>query len=347
MNFFQNKKFKLVNDIKNGKYSKSLSQEEIVNIFLSYNRDCQNTFISYCYNEIEIVKNQEEFKKFIYALSLIRAKIINNHELLEEERQVFEIVYSHLIIKGINVDEELLHKYCISYIRKCSFSTVDKIFLVSTDLIYVLNKKHKKDYKIQYIKDRNLKNVASIDSHMDDTDDDKVINLNRYIYDTYYKNSKKVPFESVKSMILFIIFMILHEYLRLIQNDYLLEHDDDKTETYEKETFINYIDGNHNRSKFYNKYHHYFRVEEEANIFAINSMFNYFNLYFESDEEFEKRFTNIYYNNMFDKNLDSDSFKEKIDDVFILYSTKYREDYNEYVESLNKKRKRRKGDKLT
>ena len=40
MNFFQNKKFKLVNDIKNGKYSKSLSQEEIVNIFLSYNRDC-------------------------------------------------------------------------------------------------------------------------------------------------------------------------------------------------------------------------------------------------------------------------------------------------------------------
>ena len=180
-------------------------------------------------------------------------------DLNKEEKQLFERVYSHLILNEIAIDNEILHKYCKTYIKTEEYSYIDRMILLCKDLLNTLNKKYNKNYKLKFFNKRSFNSSGYIIF----TEKENIIYININYFIKMYKESKKLPYKPIKTMVFNKIFSILHEFKHLLQKEYISNNDNKITENFIEEEYIktyNY--------KFYLKNHNYFKTEREANLFA-------------------------------------------------------------------------------
>jgi len=259
-------------------------------------------------------------KKNITNINVIKIynKILNNESLTNKEIELFESVYSYLILNEIDIDNEILHKYCKTYIKTEEYSYIDRMILLCKDLLNTLNKEYNKNYKLKFFNKRSFNSSGYIIF----TEKENIIYININYFTKMYKESKKLPYKPIKTMVFNKIFSILHEFKHLLQKEYISNNDNKITENFIEEEYIktyNY--------KFYLKNHNYFKTEREANLFAYENILKYFEMYFDKDIIFEKEMKEKYYKKT---NLSSSTTNFKIE--FLKKIKKYLENYPyEYI----------------
>ena len=158
---------------------------------------------------------------------------------------------------------------------------------------------------------------------------DNVLRVNVFTFLRDYKLCKIIPHYKIKTVSFFMIFTILHEYTHLLQNHYLIKHDDEKTELFIKENIImKYF------RKFYMKNHEYFNFEEEANIFALSTVLDYFANYFTYDDEFQNEMVNKYYCAYIVPFQNKEEFNEAFNKLYNYLENEYPEGITEFIKEV-------------
>lgn len=262
--------------------------DSILSIFLAYSKTKQDNFLKFMFTGPHD-SDTIQIKKILFdKFKQINEKIKKDESLNSIEKTFFEIFSSYLIRTNREIEDEVIHKYCIKYIKENkSFDYVYKIYLICYDLINELNKDLGKDYELEFskilkIKLRGYTSFEGIDFK---------ICMNELLILTYCDRKKKVSFKTMKKIALDYIFFAIHEYTHLMQKEHIFTVDDEISEKYMQDIFVCTTD-----NSFYNKWHHYFNTEEEANQNAYNKFLDYFHLYFDEDKELEEKKKKRYYN---------------------------------------------------
>lgn len=338
------KKTNLFNQIK---CFNSFSSDEIIEYFLQLDRDIQEFLIFYI-NETKNLENKENYIRILDIFENIKLKIINDIELNANEIKFFQRVYYIYEINEIETNDYLLNKFCKKYIRNENAIDIDRIFLISWDIINSLNSKYNKLYKIKFLYDEQIKIPAWVLTRFDcESSDNKNININIYVIDLMIQKLKTSDYEKSKVTILYLINSILHEYKHLMQNDYLIRNDDMISELYIRELFVKIKDNKKNKGELYKKYHENFYLEKEANIFAFNNMFLYFNQYFYHNEKFYKKSMSVYSNIFRESEKNSENFKRDFEHYYNLWKNDKYSDIDDYKQKINIIRNNYNSTKLT
>ncbi len=304
---------------------RKLSYDKIINIFLSLSKKYQEMFI----NNIINGQQDSKFKKnFMRYFKILENKVKNNEFLTPNEKTTFEIVYRYLIINNINIDKTLLHSYCTYYIKRNNGNDyLDKVYLIFYDLINCLNSELKKDYHIHFYKSK--KDIAI--AYMVFGDKDFTLHVNDYKLNFSCFNKKKYSYDVLRKIVIKYIFYIVHEYTHLLQKEYILKNNDSISEDYMKNVFAMNI-----AYKIYLKWHDYFRIEEEANIYAYSKLLDYYYLYFDKDANFDNNERGKYFPISLIKEKEKNKCKKLINYIYLLNKKGY-DEYRKYFEDLKNK----------
>lgn len=208
----------------------------------------------------------------IYNMYQILLHKLEYNELNIKERYIYEYINSFLILCGEFKNNKLFEFYCDKYLNNLNYNNFNKqIFLILQNIINDLNRHYNKNYKLRlYNKTKDKAFTNWLDKAKKDS-----IYLSLDIYLSYFYNKMETNVD-IKKTLASEIFVILHEYKHLLQNDYMLSHNDDLSSRYKKDLYIITF-----REKSYDKYHDNLFIEKEANEFAFDNVEKYLSKYLE------------------------------------------------------------------
>lgn len=243
-----------------------------------------NRFLNFLYCEemtkMDADKNYDGFilgRKFkdiydeIYNKYLeLNEKIDKNEKLSEEEISFMKKIYiSSALFESFSVDVDGSEEndydiidFCNQYPLNIENSIEDKqLFLIYNIVKSLINIKGK--YHIifnPYQTEKDYKTLGSV-SNYNGRDDEFLITIN-------YTN--QMLFEN-RDQIVDVLFTIFHEIGHILQRNCKDSYDSDMLDIFEKEHFVL-----KNDRDFYNKYHDSFTIEQDANLYAFNTMIDLF-----------------------------------------------------------------------
>ena len=245
-------------------------------------------------------------------------KLLNNITLSKEEIKLLENKFIYFILnnKTNNIINNLIHLYTIKYLNIEDSPSTNKIILISYDLVNELNKKFNKNYLIEF----SNKKLTNIHACVKINELPHTITLNVFTFLRDYKLTKLIPNLNTKMVSFFLIYTILHEFGHCMQDEYTLNHNNEITDIYFKEHIVMLVD-----RKFYYKNHQFFTIEQESDIFALNEVINFYNMYFFKDIEFENSMLNRYYSIYIKPYIDRDNFLVEFNEIYNMIEKEFPE----------------------
>ena len=261
-NFSLNTKLNTYKDYINYFYKLDLnSQTDIISIMIDYKK----------YNDYNIKNGNLD--KLYNAYKILLHKL-EYDELNIKERDIYENITAYLIIANEFIQDKYFSLYCKKYLNNVTIHNFNRrIFLIMQDVLNILNKYNNKN--INFLLTDTI-DYAGVDM-LDNEYKNKIL-LNEEEFIEYYYNNVKVNINLIEEII-YIIFVVCHEYTHIIQKDYMYTNNDSKSNIYKNDL---YILGS--CTAFYTMFHDNFYVENEANNFGILDALNYIKKYFRNTE---------------------------------------------------------------
>ena len=223
------------------------------------------------YDGIILGRKFEKIYDEIYNKYLeLNEKIDKNEKLSEEEISFMKKLYiTFALFESFSVDVDGSEEndydiidFCNQYPLNIENSIEDKqLFLIYNIVKSLINIKGK--YHIifnPYQTEKDYKTLGSV-SNYNGRDDEFLITIN-------YTN--QILFEN-RDQIVDVLFTIFHEIGHILQRNCKDSYDSDMLDIFEKEHFVL-----KNDRAFYNKYHDSFTIEQDANLYAFNTMIDLF-----------------------------------------------------------------------
>lgn len=223
------------------------------------------------YDGIILGRKFEKIYDEIYNKYLeLNEKIDKNEKLSEEEISFVKKLYiTFALFESFSVDVDGSEEndydiidFCNQYPLNIENSIEDKqLFLIYNIVKSLINIKGK--YHIifnPYQTEKDYKTLGSV-SNYNGRDDEFLITIN-------YTN--QILFEN-RDQIVDVLFTICHEIGHILQRNCKDSYDSDMLDIFEKEHFVL-----KNDRAFYNKYHDSFTIEQDANLYAFNTMIDLF-----------------------------------------------------------------------
>ena len=257
-----------------------------VNYFFSLDKKTKDYIINEVYFYIYSNDNNKLLNKIVNMYNILLEKLKYN-KLNLKERYIYEYVNEYLINLGFFCPNDLFEKYCSTYLNNISgFNTMDKIILLMQHILNEFNIKYNMDAFLSFNDDENC--IA----WMDFSENENVINVNLEKVNELI--SIKQAVSNYEELLSVCLFTILHEFNHLLQKNYMLKNNDNKKAGYVNDLFVI------NLSKLYDKYHNYFQIENESNLFGINNIMPLVS-------------------KSFKKKVDENEILEYINDLFVYY----------------------------
>jgi len=280
----------LINEIENvKKFSLNINlkrYKEYVDYFYSLKDDDKDYIIYYMIlykKHLTDIKNGNLDK--IYNMYKILLDKLKYNKLNCKEMYIYEHVMAYLIISGNFKNNELFEKYVSTYLTKINrFNFNSRLFIIMQDIVNKLNKEYNKDCSLIFSEQDSL---ACTNWIIKEYKYKISLNAEKY-YDSY--TLKQIDDIDLLKTFSYHIFIILHEYRHLLQNEYMRNHDDNLSKIYKFELFLIIM-----QNKFYSKNHNSYYIEKEANNFAYDNFYKYIKNYFSDkwiDESYLKEFIN-------------------------------------------------------
>lgn len=205
-----------------------------------------------CYNQRE-----ECINKLDEIYNYLNQKVKNDN-LNKIEHELFIKLTSRYIINNIPVDDDLLNAYTYKYVLKNpNYIPEEIVFLINSFRIF-LNTYFNKKIKFKF------KNLFHIDyefgTPINKKNDHFLVNVCAFKKLIHSKNFSKIDYNN---HLTYITYILIHEYAHVLQQDYIVRNDNDITENYKLEYLIM-----KNNPNIYEKYHDYFDIEYEADLYA-------------------------------------------------------------------------------
>lgn len=256
-------------------------EENVKNFNLNLNFNNYKEFIDYFYNlkdvkRVDIIFYCLIYKKYfpnikngnldkIYNMYKILLNKLEYDYLNYKEKEIYEFIKAYEILCEEFENDLLFEKYCDNYLANMTRNNINKrLFLILQNIVNKLNETYDKNYKINFAI---INDVAST-SWFNNKFKNKIL-LCSETYVNFF-NSKKLDDINVVATLAVQIFIILHEYRHLLQNEYMRTKNDELSKIYKFEAYTIF---NSKTKKLYLNNHNSYKIECEANEYALNNFF--------------------------------------------------------------------------
>lgn len=179
--------------------------------------------------------------------------------LTNEENDLFLGLSARYIINNIQVDDDILDIYVNNYLLKKSQYKSEEIIIYLNYFRCFFNRFFNKEVRFDF------QNRFHIDYEFGIPLDNNIKNMKVNVCPFRKILDRSLTLNSYYSHMVYISFIILHEYVHLLQDDYISRNcDNNITKNYIIESMLM-----KNDKKFYDIYHDYFDTEQEADNFAF------------------------------------------------------------------------------